>query len=162
MAITRVVNLPPEWAELALRAALPRVPHLHLSSWVAADGPSGPCRRLRATLVSQRGWFRLPVDLQLTAWSATATELTLRPGRSGRRPGWAAWYLAAGTALMDQLATGTGDAQPAAGMTPASSRTRAGGRCCSVMRTPRSARASSTALVRAAGEPIIPPSPTPR
>jgi|GEM_PF-3080620 len=48
------------------------------------------------------------------------------------------------------------------GMTPASSRMRVGGRCSSVMRTPRSARASSMALVRAAGAPIMPPSPTPR
>ena len=48
------------------------------------------------------------------------------------------------------------------GMTPASSRILVGGRCCSVIRTPRSARASSTALVIAAGAPIMPPSPTPR
>ncbi len=43
-----------------------------------------------------------------------------------------------------------------------SSRTRWGGRCCSPTRTPRWARASSTAPVTAAGAPMAPPSPTPR
>ena len=49
-----------------------------------------------------------------------------------------------------------------AGMTPASSRMRVGGRCCSVTSTPRWASASSMALVMAGGAPIMPPSPTPR
>ncbi|HEY4409666.1 MAG TPA: hypothetical protein VGO87_07275 [Acidimicrobiia bacterium] len=106
VAITRVVNLAPDWAELALQGALPRRPALRLSSRVVADDRSGPCRRLQGTLVSRRGWFRLPVELQLAGWSASATELTLRPRRSGRRPGWARWYLSAGTAVMDRLAAG--------------------------------------------------------
>ncbi len=49
-----------------------------------------------------------------------------------------------------------------AGITPASSRMRVGGRCCSVIRTPRCARASSIALVIAGGAASMPPSPTPR
>lgn len=48
------------------------------------------------------------------------------------------------------------------GITPANSRMRLGGRCSSVMRTPRCDKASSMALVMAGGEPIMPPSPTPR
>src|SRR5205085_12527903 len=55
-----------------------------------------------------------------------------------------------------------GAAGTAVGITPASSRIRAGGRCSSVIRAPRSDRASSMALQRAAGAPIMPPSPTPR
>jgi len=53
-----------------------------------ADDGYGSCRRLIGWLVSKRGWFRVPVELQLAGWSASTTEVTLRPLRSGRRPGW--------------------------------------------------------------------------
>ena len=48
------------------------------------------------------------------------------------------------------------------GASSMSSRIRAGGRYCSVIRTPRWASASSIPLVSAAGAPMAPPSPTPR
>ena len=62
------------------------------------------------------------------------------------------------TRLLSRRATGVGQGA----MAPISSRIRAGGRCCSVMRTPRWASASSIALVMAAGAATMPPSPTPR
>jgi len=100
VAITRIVRLTPQWAELALGGADAT---LHCSALEVADDGYGACRRLRGTLRSRRGWFRLPVELQLSSWSASATELTLRPRRRGHRPGRGRWYLAAGTALMDMV-----------------------------------------------------------
>jgi hypothetical protein len=118
VAITRIVNLPPDWAELALQAALPRVsaePYrrviggmLQVSTRTLVDDGNGACRRLRGTLVSRRGRRRIPVELELSGRSPSATDLTLRPLRSGRWPGWSRWYLTAGTALVDLIVDGTG------------------------------------------------------
>jgi hypothetical protein len=130
VAITRIVNLPADWAELALQGSLahgsgaPAVVEaggsLHLEARVVVDDRYGPCRRLFGTLVSRRGWFRIPVELQLTGWSDSGTELTLRPRRSGRRPGWGRWYLSVGSAVIDQMVTCIGD--PGCAPTPAGDR----------------------------------------
>jgi hypothetical protein len=120
-AIVRVVRLAPEWAELGLCGALaqragdPIGAALHLSSRTVADDAFGPCRRLVGTLRSRRGWHRIEVELQLAGWSASATELTLRPRRSGRRPGWGRWYLIAGTALLDRIVAGADDPRSSPG-----------------------------------------------
>ena len=121
--ITRVVNVTPDWAELSLPSTLSGLPALRVSSRVVVDDYLGPSRRLQGTLVSRRGWFSIPVELQLAAWSNTTTELTLRPRRNGRRPGWARWYLSAGTALMDHLVAGSsGAARSPAGSVQATER----------------------------------------
>src|SRR2546425_7034824 len=114
VAITRILSLSPEWAELGLGDAVSGASaspflvlvggSLKLQSRAVADDGYGPCRRLIGWLVSKRGWFRVPVELQLAAWSADTTEVTLRPLRSGRRPGWGRWYLRVGSAVMDLLA----------------------------------------------------------
>jgi len=49
------------------------------------------------------------VELQLAGWSASATEFTLRPRRSGQRPGWGRWYVSVGSAVMDQMVGCIGD-----------------------------------------------------
>ena len=118
VAITRIVRLSPEWAELALDEAFGRASadpfaalvggSLELQSRTVTDDGPRPCRRLTGRLVSKRRRFQIPVELQLAGWSASATEVVLRPLRSGRRPGWGRWYLRVGTALMDLLVANEG------------------------------------------------------
>jgi hypothetical protein len=113
VVISRTIGLSPEWAELALGAAVGQAAtrscvglvggSLHLQSRAVADDAHGPRRRLTGSLVSKRSWFRMPVELELSGWSASATELTLRPLARGRRPGWGRWYLRVGTRIMDLL-----------------------------------------------------------
>jgi hypothetical protein len=117
VAITRIVRLSPEWAELALDEAFGHASadpfpvlvggSLELQSRTVTDDCSR--RRLTGRLVSNRRWFQVPVELQLAGWSASTTEVALRPLRSGRRPGWGRWYLRVGTVVMDLLVTSVND-----------------------------------------------------
>jgi len=119
VVISRTCALSPEWAELALSAALGQAASssfvalvggsLHLQSRTVADDPYGLCRRLTGSMVSKRGWFLMPVELELSEWSASASGLTLRPLAGGRRPGWARWYLRVGSAVMDLLVAAIDD-----------------------------------------------------
>lgn len=119
VAITRIVNLQPDWTELALQATLARLSTepcrdaiggaFHVHSRMVADDRHGACRWLRGTLESGRAWLRIPAELELAGWSNSATELTLRPLRNGRWPGWGRWYLSVGTALVDRIVAGIRD-----------------------------------------------------
>jgi hypothetical protein len=119
VTIRRIVGLPPEWAEVALRDTLcPASPDgsgtdgtffatvgesLLLRSSAVTDDGYGTRRRLVGWLVSKRGWFQLPVELELAEWSSSASELTLRPLHGSHRPGWGRWYLGVGSAAMDRV-----------------------------------------------------------
>lgn len=101
--IVRVVRLAPDQAEIAFDAAVlaghlerldlePRSAHSH-----------GILRVFTGRLRSPWSWSNLPVELDLSAWSATKSALTLRPLGSIRGSGWRRWFFGTGHALMDRL-----------------------------------------------------------
>jgi hypothetical protein len=114
--ISRIVDVAPEWAGIALDDAwLSRwnpaggvrvvLPAGSLQLWPAADDGYGSRRRLVGVLASPRELFRLSVELELADWSSEKAELTLRPLGRSRRPGWRRWYLRAGGAFTGHLAS---------------------------------------------------------
>jgi hypothetical protein len=121
LRIRRVVKLPPEWAELALAAALPRLAAgnapptggfsltlpggcLQLRPEAVTDDGYGTRQLLVGCLTSNRGSFRVPVELELAEWSDSKSELTLRPLEGLRRSRWGRWYLRTGGVFADLLA----------------------------------------------------------
>src|SRR2546422_1592166 len=113
VVISRTGALSPEWAELALSAALGQAASssfvalvggsLHLQSRTVADDPYGLCRRLTGSMVSERGWVLMPGELELSEWAAPAAGVTLRALAGGPRPRGARWDLPGGRGRMGLL-----------------------------------------------------------
>jgi hypothetical protein len=100
--IVRVVRLAPEQAEIAFDAAvLAGGVELDLAPVTVAGEPA--LRAYAGRVRSPWKWSTLPVELELSAWSATKTALTLRPGDEVRGSAWQRWFFRFGHAFMDRL-----------------------------------------------------------